>query len=180
MANEPPGWPITRSANFLPPPKIILTARSTSTPTSLPWEGRPSPSMPPSVTPSEGSSTSEGAGGIESPETTTEGSSTSEGQGGIESTVTATESAGGIGLTDTPNERSSRSEGPGGLQTIATSDEISTRSEDSEVTGVATQQENYGLSTFGDDGFSSSERHSETQNSTTPITLRYFTIKLSR
>ena len=61
----------------------MITARSTST--RLPWEGSPQPSMPPSVTLSEGSSTSEGPGEIQSTATPSEGSSTSEGPTGIQS-----------------------------------------------------------------------------------------------
>ena len=76
LANEP-GWPTTRSTNSLPSPKIMITARSTST--RLPWEGSPHPSMPPSVTPSEGSSSSEDPGEIQS-------TATSEGPGEIQST----------------------------------------------------------------------------------------------
>ena len=102
LANEP-GWPTTRSTNSLPSPKIMITARSTST--RLPWEGSPHPSMPPSVTPSEGSSTSEG-GGIQSTATPSEGSSTSEG-GGIQSTAKTSDDSVGIVTTQTTSPNSS-------------------------------------------------------------------------
>ena len=95
----------------------MITARSTSTILPWEWEGSPRPSRPPSLSLSEGSSTSEALGGssksealgeIQSTALTSDGSSASEGPGGIQSTAT-------------PSDGSSISEGPGGIQSIAPS-----------------------------------------------------------
>ena len=61
LANEP-GWATTGSISYVPSP--MITSRSIST--RLPWEGSPDHSRPPSVSPSEGASTSEGPVGIQS------------------------------------------------------------------------------------------------------------------
>ena len=70
-----PGWLTTRMTNTLSSSMIMFTSRSTST--RLPWEECPRQIMPPSVTPSEGSSTSEGLGGIQTLATPSNGSSMS-------------------------------------------------------------------------------------------------------
>ena len=125
----------------------MITARSTST--RLPWEGSPHPSMPPSVTPSEGSSKSEDPGEIQPTATPNEGSSTSEHPTGIQSTATTSDDS-KIVVTTQPSPNSS-------LLSIITG-----RNDESFTTGSDT------------DGFSQSEGQSETQTSltVTPDTLR--------
>ena len=75
LANKPE-WQKIKESIYLPP--SIKTARSTTLRTTrLPWEECPRQIMPPSVTPSEGSSTSEGLGGIQTLATPSHGSSMS-------------------------------------------------------------------------------------------------------
>ena len=130
-----PGWQITGKTNYLSP--SMKNARSTTSTktTRLALEGTPRPRRPPSVSPSDGSTKSDGIEGLQSTATPSKVSSTSYGEEGINS-------------KSTPSEGSFTSER---IQSMTTRSEGSSTSVDSDGT-ESTANPNQGSPTSVDLG----------------------------
>ena len=150
-----PGWQITGKTNYLPPSmKNDRSTTSTKT-TRLALEGTPRPRRPPSVSPSDGSTKSDGIEGLQSTASPSKVSSTSYGEEGINSNSFTSER---IQSMTTRSEGSSTSVDSDGTESTANPNQGSSTSLDLGEKQTSLFLSNKTYQHFGSSTSGSSER----------------------